>query len=199
MSRVIELEPVDPDEEVPPALGVVLDAERGTLPFALVHGEPLVAAAAWALGQAGVELLDLGTPWSAIVGSGEPLVLHDALCPLAPPSFLAACVRAALERDAVVLAVRPVTDTVAEVDAEDALVGPLDREQLLAPASPVVVPPTVLERLPDPGPLDGLDAAAWVGALADHVPVVVVRAPATARRVADLDDVRLLEATDPRS
>ena len=38
------------DDELPPALGTVLDDDRGPLPYALIHGEALVAAAAgrWA-------------------------------------------------------------------------------------------------------------------------------------------------------
>ena len=41
-----------------------------------------------------------------------PLVLHDALCPMTPPDFIAACVRRAVDEDVVVVGVRPVTDTV---------------------------------------------------------------------------------------
>ena len=55
-----------------------MESDRGSLPFALVHGEPLVAAAAWSMGEAGVTLVDLGTEWSAIVESELPFVLHDA-------------------------------------------------------------------------------------------------------------------------
>ena len=46
----------DPDDAV--ALGVVVDEGRGSLPFALIHGEALVACAAWAMGEAGVLPLD---------------------------------------------------------------------------------------------------------------------------------------------
>ena len=46
----------DPLEgELPPALGIVLDQDRGSLPYSLIHGEALVACAAWALGEAGEE------------------------------------------------------------------------------------------------------------------------------------------------
>ena len=48
------------DDEPPPALGIVLDQDRGSLPYALIHGEALVACAAWALGDAGVTPLDVG-------------------------------------------------------------------------------------------------------------------------------------------
>ena len=65
-----------------------------SLPFALIHGEALVAAAAWALGEAGVTPIDTGTTWEALVDAEEPFVLHDALCPMTPPEFIAACVAA---------------------------------------------------------------------------------------------------------
>ena len=42
-------------------MGAVVETDRGSLPFALVHGEPLVACAVWALGEAGVFVVDLGT------------------------------------------------------------------------------------------------------------------------------------------
>ena len=62
---------IDPyDDLTPPALGAVVEADRGSLPFALIHGEALVACAAWALGQAGVTPIDLGTTWAGIVESG---------------------------------------------------------------------------------------------------------------------------------
>ena len=49
----------------------MVETDRGSLPFALVHGEPLVACAAWALGEAGVHLVDLGTEWAALVDAGD--------------------------------------------------------------------------------------------------------------------------------
>lgn len=191
---MIELPTPDPDDELPTAYGVVLDAGRGTLPFALLQGEPLVACAAWALGQTGVDLLDLGTPWEALVDAEEPLVLHDALCPLAPPAFLAACLVAAVEGDRAVLGVRPVTDTVKRVGDDGALGETLDRDGLVAVASPLVLPARLVCTLPDPG-LDGsLDLGALAAAIAAQEEIVVALAPAAARRVHDLDDVRLLEA-----
>ena len=108
-----------------------------------------------------------------------------------------ACVEAAA--DAVVVGVRPVTDTVKVV--EDGYVGStLDREGLLQVVSPVVLPPAVVAAL------DGLptsDLAALVALLAGTYPVTTLEAPATARRVASEDDLRLLEALtaappDPR-
>lgn len=190
----------DPDVEPEPALGAVVEQGHGSLPYALIHGEALVACASWALGDAGITAVDLGTGWEGVADAGEPFVLHDALCPMTPASFLAACVRAAVERDAVVVGVRPVTDTVKAAD--DGVLGEtLDRDALLAVASPVVLPASVVaawaaepgESSPDaPGGSDGL--ARWVADLAARYPVVTVEAPPEARRVTTLDEVRLLEA-----
>lgn len=179
----MELEPVE-------AFGLVVDEDRGSLPYALVHGESLVATAAWALGEAGVTLVDTGTPWSGLVAAAQPVVLHDALCPMTPPDFLGACVERAVEQACVVVGVRPVTDTVKVV--ADGLVGEtLDRSGLVALASPVVLPLAVVAALDDyPSP----DLVALVAHLRRHVPVELVEAPPAARRVGSLDDVRLVEA-----
>ena len=182
--------------DVPPALGTVVEAERGSLPFALIHGEALVACAAWALGDAGITPVDVGTTWSALAESGEPLVLHDALCPMTPAVFLADCVGLSTERSAVVVAVRPVTDTVKQV-AEGYVGATVDRDDLVVVTSPIVLPAEVVAGL------DGLpsyDFATLAGALAARFPVVTVEAPPEGRRVASEDDVRLLEAlTAPRT
>ncbi len=172
------------------ALGLVITDDRGSLPFSLVHGEALAAAAAWSMGEAQVHAVDLTVPWAELREAGEPLVLHDSLCPLTPPDFLARCAATAVEQDAVVVGVRPVTDTVKRV--EDGLVGAtVDRERLVAVCSPVVLPATVvaaLEALPT------LDFPELVAALEQRWPVVRLEAPSTAHRVAGPDDVRLLEA-----
>jgi 2-C-methyl-D-erythritol 4-phosphate cytidylyltransferase len=180
---------VEYDEQVP-ALGAVVEEGRGSLPFALVHGEALVACASWALGEAGVTLVDLGTLWAGLVDAAEPVVLHDPLCPLTPPGFIAACLAEAVEHDTVVVGVRPVTDTVKHV--EGGLVGAtVDREGLLAVTSPVVLPPSVVAAL------DGLpssDFAALVAALAERFAVRTRQAPSEGRRINSLDDLRVLEA-----
>ena len=135
-------------------------------------------------------LVDAGTQWSSLVVAEEPVVLHDPLCPLTPPDFIAACVAACAADGAVVVGVRPVTDTVKVV--EDGYVGDtVDRDGLLQVVSPVVLPPAVVAAL------DGLptsDLAALVTQLAESYPVTTLEAPATARRVAGEDDLRLLEA-----
>ena len=177
-----------PDPE--PALGSVVEQGRGSLPFTLIHGEALVACASWALGDAGVTPVDLGTEWAGLVASGEPFVLHDALCPMTPASFITTCVATALERDVVVVGCRPVTDTVKAV-ADDVVGSTVDRTSLVSVASPVVLPPSVVAAL---GALPSLDFATLVAALRERFPVELVEAPAAGRRVASEEDVRLLEA-----
>jgi 2-C-methyl-D-erythritol 4-phosphate cytidylyltransferase len=178
------------DDETPAALGTVIEAERGSLPFALIHGESLVACAAWALGESGVTPLDHGTTWAALIESGEAVVLHDALCPMTPATFVADCVRVSAERSAVVVGVRPVTDTVKQL--EDGYVGEtIDRDGLVVVTSPVVLPPEVVASLDS---LPSYDFAVLAGLLAARFPVVTLEAPPEGRRVGSLDDVRLLEA-----
>ena len=176
------------------ARGIVLDEDRGSLPFMLIHGEALVAAAAWSLGEAGVVLLDAGVPWAALAESlaesGEPLVLHDPLCPMTPPDFIASCVELAVERDCVVVGTRPVTDTVKAV-ADGVFGETVDRDGLVSVASPVVLPAGVV------GQLEGLpttDLADLVGHLRSRWPVEMVEGPPSARRIGSEEEVRVLEA-----
>ena len=182
------------DEGSPIAFGVVVERDRGSLPFELLHGQPLVACAAWALGEAGVRLLDLTTSYAAVREAGLPLVWHDALCPGAPPAHIAACVRRAVERDVLVAAVLPVTDTVKElVDAPD---GPVvgatwARDDLRHLASPLVLPPRVLASL-DGWPADDFGDA--LSALRVEHDVSFVEAPASAMRIHDRADLARLEA-----
>ena len=178
------------EDETPRALGSVVEQDRGSLPFALIHGEALVACAAWALGEAGVTAVDSGTSWETLVEAEGPFVLHDTLCPMTPPDFIAACVARATEHACVVVGVRPVTDTVKTV--ADGLVGDtVDRASLVVVASPVVLPPDVVAAL------DGLpsyDFVELVAALRRRFPVELVEAPPAARRVGSTDDVLVLEA-----
>ena len=177
-------------DEPPPALGIVLDRDRGSLPYALIHGEALVACAAWALGEAGVTLLDTGITWGAVRRADEPVVLHDALCPMTPADFIAACVRRALDDDVVVVATRPVTDTIKRV--ADGRVGEtVDREGLTSIVSPVVLPPSVVSVLSEE---PGTDLAALVASLALSHRVVLAEAPASARRVTSPEEIAVLEA-----
>jgi 2-C-methyl-D-erythritol 4-phosphate cytidylyltransferase len=180
------------DEQAP--LGVVPLAGRGSLPFALVHGESLVAAATWALGEAGIEVFDLGTTFEQVRGADRALVVHDPLCPLTPPGFLDEAVAECEATGAVVVGVRPVTDTVKEYDAPSEGPGLLGRthprEELMSVASPVVLPPAVVAALDEP---DVTDLAVWVAGLAERFPVRFLPAPALARRVVSTDDVVVLE------
>jgi 2-C-methyl-D-erythritol 4-phosphate cytidylyltransferase len=196
--------------ELDEAVGVVPTDGRGSLPFALLHNEALVAVASWALGEAGVELLDFTAPWSEVVARGLPLVVHDPLCPATPVTFLAAAVAESAASGAVVVGVRPVTDTVKHLDDVDGsddgdggdggdgggmVGGTVDRSALVAVASPVVLPAAVVSTLDDWPDLD--DVAALVERLRGKYPVSFLEAPAQARRVADESDVRLLEAAQP--
>ena len=155
------------------ALGTVVEVDRGSLPFALIHGEALVAAAVWALSEAEVLPVDLPITWEAIAESGEAYVLHDALCPMTPPAFIAECVETALARDVVVIAVRPITDTVKLVE-DDVVAGTVDRAGLVEIVSPIVLPPTVVSSLRE-APIT--DFAALAADLAQRFPVITVIAP----------------------
>jgi 2-C-methyl-D-erythritol 4-phosphate cytidylyltransferase len=177
-------------EEPLAAVGIVPVDGRGSMPFWLLHGESLVAVASWAMGEAGVDLLDFTASWTDVVARRTALVVHDPLCPGTPVSFLREAVAAAT--DAVVAGVRPVTDTVRTVDETEVLGESADRSALLAVASPVVIPAAVLATLPGQPSLD--DLADLVVALRQRHEVVFLEAPPQGRRIADESDLRLLEA-----
>lgn len=158
---------LDTDDPTP-ALGTIVDEGRGALPYQLIHGESLVACAAWALGDARVTAVDLGTQWSGIARSGEPFVLHDALCPMTPAAFIAECVEDAVASGSVVVGV----DEAGRV------------------LSPVVIPAEVLAGL---GGLPSTDFEELVRVLEAGAPVERRRAPAAAGRVASTDDIVALE------
>lgn len=178
---------MDDDDE--PLGWVPLDG-RGSLPFALVHGESLVAAASWALGEAGIVLFDASVSFEQVRRSGRALVLHDPLCPLTPVDFLARAAARCEETGAVVVGFRPVTDTVKHSDGET-LGGTVDRAALRAVTSPVVVPATVLATLDR---LDTTDFPALVADLAARADIVWLESPPLSRRVRDEGDLTDLEA-----
>ena len=180
-----------PWDEIPRGLGLVLDEDRGSLPYALLHGEALVTCAAWALGDSGVDLVDATVAWEDIVEAGRDLVLHDALCPMTPPAFITACLDRARATGLPVVGVRPVTDTV-KVVADDRVGETLDRASLVAVTSPLAVPAAVLAELAR-RPSGDLAAAVADLSAAGHR-VETLEAPAEGRRVASVDDVRLLAA-----
>lgn len=183
----------DHHPDAPPPVGMVVEAERGALPYALLHGEALVACAAWAMGEAEVLPADGNVEWLAIAEaveeSGAPVVLHDPLCPMVPPEFIAECAARAYESKVVVVGVRPVTDTVKTV-VDGVVTDTVDREGLRAVCSPVVLPAAVAAALPA---LPSVHFEVLVPMLREHFPVALVPAPAEARRVASADDVRILE------
>lgn len=177
------------NEAEEPAHGWVPTNGRGSMPFALVHGESLVAAASWALGEAGVRLLDASVRPDRVAAAGRPLVLHDPLCPLTPPDFIAEAVERSRATGRVVVGFRPVTDTVKE-HRGPVLGATVDREGLRAVASPVVVPGPLLAALED---LDQ-DLPDLVAVLAERGPIEWLAAPALGRRVVDPEDLVVLEA-----
>ena len=186
---------LDPyDEATGPALGTVLEADRGSLPFALIHGESLVACAGWALGAAEVTAISASVAWSGIQDYGEPFVLHDSLCPMTPVAFIAECVRVARDEDVVAVGVRPVTDTVKTV-VHGTVGATVDRTGLLSVCSPVVLPASVCAALRT-APEQSL--VELVRSLRASHRVRLLAAPPEARRVSSLDDVRLLEALTER-
>ena len=150
-----------------------------------------MACAAWAMGESGVDLVDASVTWDGLVEAGEDVVLHDALCPMTPPSFIAACLEQARATGDVVVGVRPVTDTV-KVVADGRVAETLDRDDLVAITSPLVLPAAVVARL-DHRPASDLARAVADLAAAGHG-VRLVPAPSEGRRVGSVEDVRVLAA-----
>jgi 2-C-methyl-D-erythritol 4-phosphate cytidylyltransferase len=179
------------------SLGIVPTDGRGSLPFALVHGESLVAAASWALTTAGVELYDYSVSFEAVQDAGQPLVVHDPLCPLTPAGFIEEAVEECERTGAVVVGVRPVTDTIKEYAAatdsgQPRLLGAtLDREDLVCVTSPVVLPAAVVAALDE---LDADDLAALVARISERFPVRHLPAPALGRRIVGESDLEVLVA-----
>jgi 2-C-methyl-D-erythritol 4-phosphate cytidylyltransferase len=171
-------------------LGVVPIDGRGSLPFALVHDESLVAAASWALTTAGAKLFDYDIPFAGIQDTGQMLVIHDPLCPLTPAAFIEEAIEESVQTSAVVVGVRPVTDTVKEYDGER-LGATVDRDELICVTSPVVLPATVVASL------DALvtdDLAELVAELSRRFPIRHLPAPPLGRRIVDEDDLDVLSA-----
>ena len=157
-----------------------------------------MACAAWALGRSGVTPVDAGLPWPDLAAlaaeTGDPVVLHDALCPMTPPAFLSACVEQVLATGVAVIGTRPVTDTV-KVVTDGFVGGTVDRDGLLAVASPLVLPPSVAAMLSET-PSDLVRAVADLAAAGHRVETLT--APPEARRVGSVDALRVLEALTAR-
>ena len=179
------------DDETPTPVGIVPVDARGSMPFSLLHGESLVAVASWAMGDAGIDLLDFDASWADVQARDAALVVHDPLCPGTPAWFIAEAVRVAAERDVVVAGVRPVTDTVKTTDG-GVLGDSVDRAGLLAVSSPVVIPASVVATLSGLPSTD--DLADLVAGLRESHEVTFVEAPPAARRVSDESDLRLVES-----
>ena len=150
-----------------------------------------MACAAWALGESGLDLVDASVTWGGLVDSGEDVVLHDALCPMTPPAFIADCLAQARATGDVVVGVRPVTDTV-KVVSDDRVGATLDRDDLVAVTSPLVLPAALVAAL-DRQPATDLARAVAHLAAAGHR-VRLVPAPSEGRRVSSAEDVRVLDA-----
>jgi 2-C-methyl-D-erythritol 4-phosphate cytidylyltransferase len=190
-------------DDFPEPLGVVPVDGRGSLPFALVHGESLVAAASWALTTAGAKLFDYGVPIEGVQESGQMLVIHDPLCPLTPASFIAEAIEESVQTGAVVVGVRPVTDTVKEYSSTGSeqagegsgqagrLGATADRDELMSITSPVVLPAAVVAAL-DELAID--DLTDFVDGLTRRYPVRYLPAPPLGRRIVDEADLEVLSA-----
>ncbi|MGO4255575.1 2-C-methyl-D-erythritol 4-phosphate cytidylyltransferase [Marmoricola sp. RAF53] len=176
------------DEDGP--LGWVPLDGRGSLPFALVHGESLVAAASWAVGESGARLYDATVTFDEVRRSGQDLLLHDPLCPLTPADFLADAAARCRETGRVVVGYRPVTDTV-KVREGDHLGAGVDRDTLRLVVSPVVLPADVVAGLDDLGSTDFADL---VGRLAADHELEWLEAPALAGRITRVEELVVLEA-----
>lgn len=194
--------PYDVVDIYAPVSGLVVEEGRGALPFHLIHGESLVAAAAWAAGEAGVDLIDQSVPWELVAERGEAVLLHDPLCPMTPPWFLARCADRAGVEDRIIVGVRPVTDTV-KIVRDDLLGETVDRDQLVTICAPVVLPPAVVADLFGAGgQLPATDFVELVSVLLQRYGdegVEFVEAPPEARRVGTDEDIAVLAAlTEPR-
>jgi 2-C-methyl-D-erythritol 4-phosphate cytidylyltransferase len=171
-------------------LGIVPTDARGSLPYALVHGESLVAAASWALTTAGVELFDYTVSFGAVQDVDRALVIHDPLCPLTPAGFLEEAVEECERTGAVVVGVRPLVETVKEYDGTT-LGATVDRDGLVCVTSPVVLPAAVVAALEE---LDTDDLAALVARLSKRFPVRHLPAPPLGRRIVGEADLEVLVA-----
>jgi 2-C-methyl-D-erythritol 4-phosphate cytidylyltransferase len=184
------VESIDEQPEVPPVVGTACDDGRGSLPYALLHGDSLVATASEALGAAEIELIDFTTPWTDLQERGCVVVLHDTLCPLTPPAFLAE-IADGIAGSTVRVGVRPVTDTI-KTSTEEQVGETVDRDALWTVTSPVVLGAQVVAAL-DAWP-DGGDFAALVERLREQFDLEPVTAPPLGRRVEDESDLAVLAA-----
>ena len=167
-----------------PSVSAVVPLEgRGPLVYEVLHGRPLyvtagrhvldVAPDAVVLVSAGqrarvvedlaaaglrAPVLDAEQWWASLAaGAARALLVHDPLCPLAPPDLMARV--CGQDAGTSVAAVRPVTDTVKVAEA-GRITGTIDRQTLAAVASPLLVAAPVLARALAAGDRPPLDDVA---------------------------------------
>jgi 2-C-methyl-D-erythritol 4-phosphate cytidylyltransferase len=168
------------------AWGVVPDEGRGSLPYALIHGESLVATASFALEAAGVTLLDPRADLEIVRDEGVPLVLHDSLCPLTPVDFLMEAIDFARAHGCIVAGARPVPES-GESD---------DGDTRVEVTSPIVLPEAVVETL------ESIPVGDFAGLVEDwraRWPLTLLTAPPEGRRIHDADEISGLEALTART
>jgi 2-C-methyl-D-erythritol 4-phosphate cytidylyltransferase len=130
-------------------------------------------------------------------GDGDPVVVHDAARPLAPPELFESAI-AELERSGAdaVIAAAPVSDTIKEVGADGRTVSrTLERSRLWAVHTPQVFRREVLERVLSEASDELLAAAtddAWLIERAGGT-VRVVDSPVTNIKVTTPADLELAE------
>lgn len=123
----------------------------------------------------------------ARIATADVVVVHDPLCPVVPAAFISGLVHQLSQPPvgtrpaSTLVAVRPVVDTLKQVDAAGVVVGTLDRETVRLVLSPVV---TSGQRLVDIPELTAAltDPALLVRALQVSGDVQFVVAPESARR-----------------
>ena len=82
-----------------------------------LYGAVRFAKACMRAGIAPILGVDLAVPFAQVREQGLDLVVHDPLCPLTPVEFLLEAIALSRSTGAVVVGVRPVTDTVKQYDA----------------------------------------------------------------------------------
>ena len=105
------------------------------------------------LGAGGVRVSTSSTPASPgtdIVEAGEDLVLHDALCPMTPPAFIAACLERARATGLTSWSGSARSPTPSRSSPTTGWGRPSTATTLVAITSPLVVPAAVLAELDAP-------------------------------------------------
>jgi len=186
----------------------------GRVDRVLVVAEPEPGGAAGAAGA--VRAVLTGESRVTVTGAEElrgrlaaeperaPVVVHDAMHPLAPSSLVRDVVDVLVGRGGAavgVVAVRPVTDTLKWVDAAGTITGTADREGYRVICSPQAYPAGVLlALLAAPEAVPGGPEADITGLLPGLAvrlgPLETVPAPQEVFRVADRGDLELAEALE---